>query len=193
MWTQEVWGKWATEVERISGGAWVPEPTHGTFTHTPSGGDKFHLHVTLHGSVVITSWGTPAGNDAKTALDADNDAAIIASAQRWVKGPGAVRLAKFAAAREARDKVIADKAVLQAHAESLVAHMAGRGLSAHFWEGGLSSARADVRVTSDDAHLSLDIYPSRTVYVNRASGTPRGIEILVAAVDDWASLTPAAI
>jgi len=192
MWTQEIWKSWSTEVERISGGAWMPEPTHGTFTHTTPRGDKFHVHVTFHGNIVTTSWGTPTGNDAKTVLDPIGDR-ITDSARRWVKGPGSVRLAKYTAALENRDKIAAAKTAMRTHAKSLVAHMTERGLSAHFWEGSLSDTRADVRVTSSDAHFSLNIYPDRTVHVTSATGAPRSIEILAAAVDDWVSLAPVTV
>lgn len=188
MWTADLWEQWSASVESASNGFWLPGESMGALKQVDDTGVIMgFVHTTFDGDEhIITPWGTASGNDAKTVLRRGD---VLGSASRWVRGPGAVKNRNAYAARAAQTTIAINKASNTDRAESLVKHLQKVGISASFFPGSVSDRCSEVR-----AHLEFGgavtavLYHDGDVYIRDASGPPRSLEILAAAVDDWTTV-----
>lgn len=192
MWTLDVWVDWSEAVARASSGAWVPDETIGTLRHPLPDGSCLYAHPELQGDTIVTPYGTKTSNAARTVLNPTDAATIYAAAHRWVDGPGAVKLARFADRQAALAAAALRLDTLAARATSLVVHLQGQGWRAVILDGPtIGSSSGDVRCYADDAgsgSLTVSIYET-SIAISNAWGPPHDIEMMAASVDDWLSIT----
>jgi hypothetical protein len=183
MWTPDLWRSWSLSVESASKGGWIPGEDVGTLKAVYDGDVITYAHVTYDGERVTTPYGTPSGNDASTVLHGGD---VLGSAARWVKGPGAVKQRSAHAARAKQATTVINKALVTDRARSLVAHLEGVGISASFFSGSVNDRQSEVRAHLEvGGAVTVTLYNDESLYIRDASGPPRSLEILAAAVDDW--------